>query len=149
MGMTESKNGLPARLQEIIEDFEWVEGREKVELLLQYAEEMPPLPEYLRGDRDAMQQVHECMTPVFVKAETRDNRMKFYFDVPEASPTVRGYASILGQGLDGATPEEVLGIPGDFYARMGLEKLLTHQRLNGFGAILAHIKRLALEELGS
>jgi len=93
--------------------------------------------------------VHECMTPVFVKAETRDNRMKFYFDVPEASPTVRGYASILGQGLDGATPEEVLRIPGDFYARMGLEKLLTHQRLNGFGAILAHIKRLALQELGS
>lgn len=144
--MTGIGNGLPARLQEIVEDFQWCEGREKIELLIQYAEDMPPLPEHLRGDHEAMQQVHECMTPVFVKAESENGRMKFYFDVPESSPTVRGYASILGHGLEGATPEEVLSVPGDFYANMGLAELLTHQRLNGFGAILAHLKRLAVEE---
>ncbi len=145
--MSEINNGLPVRLQEIVEDFEWCEGREKIELLVQYAEDMTPLSETLRGDHDSMEEIPECMTPVFVKAETKDGKMKFYFDVPESSPTVRGYASILGQGLEGATPEQVLSIPGDFYAKMGLEKLLTHQRLNGFGAILAHLKRLALEEL--
>lgn len=144
--MTGIDTGLPARLQEIVEDFQWCEGREKIELLIQYAEDMPPVPEHLRGDHEAMQQVHECMTPVFVKAEAENGTMKFYFDVPESSPTVRGYASILGHGLEGATPEEVLSVPGDFYAKMGLAELLTHQRLNGFGAILAHLKRLAVEE---
>jgi cysteine desulfuration protein SufE len=146
LGMSGNGNGLPARLQEIVEDFEWCEGREKIELLIQYAEDMPPLPEHLREDHEAMQQVRECMTPVFVKAETKNGRMKFYFDVPESSPTVRGYASILGHGLEGATPEEVLSVPTNFYSKMGLADLLTHQRLNGFGAILAHLKRLALEE---
>jgi cysteine desulfuration protein SufE len=139
------ENYIPARLREIIEDFQFLEGREKVELLLEYSEKMPPLPEGLREHHETMQQVEECMTPVFVKAETQDGRMRFYFDVPRESPTVRGYAAILGEGLEGATPVEVLAVPNDFFQMMGLEKVLTSQRLNGMSAILAHMKRLALE----
>ncbi len=84
------------------------------------------------------------MTPVFVKSETTDGKMHFYFDVPRESPTVRGYAAILGEGLDGATPEQVLNVPNGFFIEMGLDKVLTGQRLNGISAILAHMKRLAL-----
>jgi cysteine desulfuration protein SufE len=105
---------------------------------------MPPLPEELREKHDTMELIEECMTPVFVKSEIRDGRMRFYFDVPRESPTVRGYAAILGEGLEGATPEEVLKVPNDFYQEMGLDKVLTSQRLNGISAILAHMKRLAL-----
>lgn len=137
---------MPARLSEIIEDFEFVEGREKIELLLEYADNMPPLPDWLRDEHDQMESVPECMTPVFVKAALQEGGMHFYFDVPRESPTVRGYAAILGEGLEGATPEDVLAVPNDFYHQMGLDKLLTSQRLNGMAAILAHMKRLALEE---
>jgi cysteine desulfuration protein SufE len=73
--------------------------------------------------------------------------MLFYFDVPPESPTVRGYAAILGEGLRGATPEEVLKIPGNFYQEMGLHRVLTAQRLNGINAILAYLKRLAGQEI--
>ncbi len=138
---------LPPRLAEIIEDFTWAEGREKVELLLEYAEQMPPLPERLAADRDCMEKVEECMTPVFVKAEAENGRMHFYFDIPPESPTVRGFASILGQGLDGVTPEQVLAVPNDFFQQTGLDQLLTAQRLNGMSAILSHMKRLAAEAL--
>lgn len=142
-----SDNGnLPARLQEIVEEFGWAEGREKLELLLDYSEKMPALPEWLNRDSD-MEQIHECMTPVFVHAEMENGGMHYFFDVPPESPTVRGYASILGTGLDGASPEEVLQVPGNFYVEMGLHKVLTTQRLNGIGAILAHIKRLAAQKL--
>lgn len=138
---------MPGRLKEIIEDFQLCEGREKLELLLQFAGQMPALPERLQRDRSQMEFVPECMTPVYVQAETQDGRMTFYFDVPDESPTVRGYAALMGDGLRGATPEQVLGVPGDFYLQMGLEKVLTHQRLNGIAAILAHMKRLALQAL--
>lgn len=144
--MTENNN-LPPRLVEIIEDFEWCEGREKLELLLQFSENMPPLPEWLQENHNTMDQVHECMTPVFVHAETHNGGLEFYFDVPRESPTVRGFAAILGEGLRGCTPEMILQIPNDFYFRMGLENVLSHQRLNGLSAILAHIKRLAASEL--
>jgi cysteine desulfuration protein SufE len=145
--MENSVGEMPGRLKEIIEDFQLCEGREKLELLLQFAEQMPPLPERLQQDRSHMEFVPECMTPVYVQAETQEGRMAFYFDVPDESPTVRGYAALMGDGLRGATPEQVLGVPGDFYLQMGLDKVLSHQRLNGISAILAHMKRLALQAL--
>ncbi len=137
----------PPRLGEIIEDFKLAEGSEKLELLLEYARSMPPLPEWLRGQRDAMEQVHECMTPVFVYAENHDNHLTFHFDVPEESPTVRGYAALLSEGVRGGTPEDVLRIPGDFYQEMGLHEVLSPRRLQGVHTILAYMKRLAAKEL--
>jgi cysteine desulfuration protein SufE len=87
------------------------------------------------------------MTPVFIHAENENGGMKFYFDVPSESPTVRGYAAILGEGLDGAPPEDIVKLPNNFFQDMGLHKVLTAQRLNGMSAILAYIKRLAQREL--
>lgn len=145
--MESTIGAMPERLKEIIDDFQLSEGREKLELLLQFADQMPALPEWLQQDHDQMEFVPECMTPVYVQAETHDGRMTFYFDVPDESPTVRGYAALMGDGLRGATPEQVLSIPGDFYSQMGLDKVLSHQRLNGISAILAHMKRLAMEAL--
>jgi cysteine desulfuration protein SufE len=145
--MSEAVKPIPSRLQEIIEDFNWCEGQEKLELLLEFSEKLSPLPDRLRDQLGEMNQVHECMTPVFVFAETRDNKMTFYFDVPPESPTVRGYAALLAEGVQGVTPEEVIGIPNDFYLQMGLHQVLSHQRMNGISAILAHMKRLAVREL--
>ena len=139
---------LPSRLIEIIDDFQISEGREKLELLLQFAEQKPDLPERFKN-HNKMEFVPECMTPVYVQAETRDSRMNFYFDVPAESPTVRGYAAIMEEGVRESTPQQVLSIPGDFYRQMGLDQVLTPQRLNGMAAILAHMKRLAVEALKS
>lgn len=142
-----STTQVPPRLQEIIEDFKLAEGSEKLELLLEYARNMPPLPEWLHAKRDAMEQVHECMTPVFVFAENQHNHLTFHFDVPEESPTVRGYAALLSEGVEGATPQEVLQVPGDFYQEMGLQDVLSPRRLQGVHTILAYMKRLATKEL--
>jgi len=144
--MTDTTDALPPRLAQIVKDFSWVEGRDKLELLLEYSEKMPPLPDWLNRETN-MEQIHECMTPVFVHAELEDGGMHYYFDIPPESPTVRGYAAILGEGLQGVAPEDVLKVPGNFYIEMGLHKVLTTQRLNGIGAILAHIKRLATQAL--
>jgi cysteine desulfuration protein SufE len=144
--MSETIKAIPPRLQEIVEEFSWCEGQEKLELLLEYSEKMPPLPEWLDKDTD-MEQVHECMTPVFVHAEIEDGGMVFYFDIPPQSPTVRGYAAILSEGLRGATPEQVANLSSSFYREMGLEKVLTAQRVRGIDAILAYLKRLARERL--
>ena len=145
--MSETQAALPPKLQEIVNDFSLAEGAEKLELLLDYARKMPPLPEWLHGQRDAMEQVHECMTPVFVFAENHDNRLRFHFDVPPESPTVRGYAALISEGVEGATPEEILRIPADFYQEMGLQDVLSPRRLQGVHTMLAYLKRLATKEL--
>lgn len=138
---------LPPRLNEIVEEFKFCEGREKLELLIDYAQSLPPLPDWLAAQHGKMEQVHECMTPVHIHAEHDSAGMTFHFDVPPESPTVRGYAAIMKQGLDGASPEAVLQIPGDFFYEMGLQSVVNYQRLNGMSAILAYMKQLALRAM--
>lgn len=136
-------NELPTKLQEIVEDFSYCEGQEKLEYLLEFAENLPPLPDWLTGKQADMDQVHECMTPVFIYPEKKDGRVTYHFDIPPEAPTVRGYASVLKTGLDGCTPEEITAVPDMFHLQMGLQQVLSGQRLNGITAMLAHMKTLA------
>ena len=140
-------NTLPDRLHEIVEEFALCEGQEKLEHLLYFSETLPPLPAWLASKRDEMEQVHECMTPVFVSAQLQSGRLTFYFDVPADAPTVRGFAAFLADGLNGSGPEDILRIPDDFYLQTGLNQVLSLQRMNGLSAILARMKRLAAEQL--
>jgi len=139
---------LPQKLQAIIDDFALAEKQEKVELLIQYAESLPALPKWLEAERDKMDPVPECMTPVHVFGEKKEAGMTFHFDIPPQAPTVRGLASILANGLDGSTPEEIISVPADFYLQMNLQEAISHQRLNGFMGILAHMKQIAARNLG-
>lgn len=139
-------SAIPPRLREIIEEFQESDRGEKLELMLDYADRLPPLPERLR-EHAGMEQVHECMSPVFVHGELEGDKMVFHFDVPEEAPTTRGYASILATGLSGLTPREVVAVPGDFFQEMGLHQLLSPQRLNGITAILAYMKRQAIRQM--
>lgn len=134
---------LPAKLQEIVEDFNYCEGQEKLEYLLEFAERLPALPPHLIGQKNQMDEVHECMSPVFIFAEKDNGRVTYHFDIPPEAPTVRGFATILKEGLDGLSPAQIQAIPNEFYFQMGLQNVLTGQRLNGIGAILAHMKTLA------
>jgi cysteine desulfuration protein SufE len=138
---------LPPRLEKIVEMFGKAEGRDKLELLLDYSASMPKVPDALKGKHEELEAVHECATPLFVHAEMHDGKIAYGFDVPEVSPTVRGFAAILGLGLKDATPEQVLTTPGDIFFQMGLHKVLTPQRLNGSAALLGHMKRLAIREM--
>lgn len=45
---------LPNCLAEIIDDFKWCEGHEKLEPLLKFSKRMPPLLEWLKDSRDRM-----------------------------------------------------------------------------------------------
>jgi cysteine desulfuration protein SufE len=138
---------LPPRLSEIVDEFKLCEGREKLELLIEYAQSLPALPDWLAAQHGKMEPVQECMTPVHIHVERTDGGMVFHFDVPAESPTVRGYAAIMKQGLDGESPEIVLQIPADFFYEMGLQSVVNYQRLNGMSAILATMKQLALRTL--
>lgn len=135
---------LPPRLAEIIDEFKDSDRQEKLELLLEFADKLPALPDRLLAQRDAMERVHECMTPVFLQTELHDGGVIFHFDIPPESPTTRGYAALLAEGLRGEPPQAVIAVPGDFFIAMGLQQVLSPQRLNGITAILAYMKRQSL-----
>ena len=88
-----------------------------------------------------MEQVHECQTAVFLHTELNQGQVQFFFDIPQESPTVRGYAGVLSEGLNQATPAQVLATPNDVYNLLGLQAAITPQRLRGLHALLVHMKR--------
>jgi cysteine desulfuration protein SufE len=121
----------------------------RVQALLQYAKKVPPLPDEFLQDRSALEQVHECQTPFFLATRVDgDGAVHLYFDAPAESPTVRGFAGILREGLEGAPWQDVLAVPSDFYARMGLDTVVSPLRLRGMGAILARLKHQIREQVG-
>jgi cysteine desulfuration protein SufE len=136
----------PAKLQRIVDLFAGAPKDLRLEALLEYSRKLPPLPEGLAGHREAMEQVVECQTPFFLATEVdADRRVHVFFDCPREAPTTRGFAGLLHAGLDGATVEEVLDTPDDFYTRMGLAEAISSLRLRGMGAILGRLKRQVRE----
>ena len=131
----------PPPLRAIIEDFRSMEPRERLESLLDFAMDMPDLPGFLHNARDQMEQVHECQTPIFVFADIEDSGVQVYIDVPKESPTVRGYAAIVQEGLESATPDTVLQTPDDIHYLLGLHEAISPQRLRGLHVIMAYLKR--------
>lgn len=132
---------LPDRLAQIVDVFATSPRQFRLEALLDYAKRLPPLPPELASDRDQLEQVHECQTPFFLATRLEDDKVRMFFDAPPESPTVRGFAGLLNAGLDGEAPATILDLDNDFYLRMGLEEVVTPQRVRGMGAILFHLKR--------
>ncbi|NWF63927.1 MAG: SufE family protein [Chloroflexi bacterium] len=136
---------LPKKLQEIVDDFASMSREEKLEMLIAYAESFPDLPERFQEERANMEPVPECMTPVFIIAEKVNNGIQFHLDIPKQSPTVRGLAAILTNGLNGCSLEEIISMPADFYMPMNLQEAVSQQRINGFIGALAHMKQSAVK----
>ena len=135
--------GLPAPLAEVVSDFQDMQGQDKLKLLLEFADELPPLPADL--EEAAMEPVPECQSPLFMHVDTADReKVRLYFSAPAEAPTTRGFASILAAGLDGQPASDILAVPDDFYADLGLAKLISPLRLRGMAAMLARIKRRLL-----
>ncbi|WP_433827866.1 SufE family protein [Actinoplanes sp. CA-015351] len=132
---------MPPKLSEIVDDFASAPREVVLEMLLEFSDAVPPLPESLAG-HEGMEQVPECQTQFFLKALVQpDGTVVTHFDCPPEAPTTRAFAGILAEGLAGASAEEVLAVPDDLYARMGLAQAISPLRIRGGTAILGRLKR--------
>jgi cysteine desulfuration protein SufE len=143
---------LPEQLAAIVQDFQSVGERERLEMLLDFSRELPALPERIAGRHDAMEPVPECQSPVFLLVEVPPGSadgVHLFFDAPAEAPTTRGFAGILREGLEGLTAEEVLAVPDDVPDRLGLRAAVSPLRLNGMAGMLFRIKRQVRQKSGS
>jgi cysteine desulfuration protein SufE len=132
---------MPPKLAEIVEEFRSAPRDVVLEMLLEFSDAVPALPPEMAG-HDGMEQVPECQTQFFLKAEVRSDRtVETWFDCPPEAPTTRAFAGILADGLDGASTDEILAVPDDLYAQMGLGEAISPLRIRGGTAILARLKR--------
>lgn len=140
---------LPAPLAEIVELFATSEPRDRLELLLDYSHQVPPLPARYAEHPERLEPVPECQSPLFVTTELEDGRVRIYADAPAEAPTTRGFAGIFHAGLDGLPAEDVLSVPGDITARLALAEVVSPLRLRGAAALLGRIQRQVREHLSA
>ncbi len=131
---------MPAALDTIVADLSGCDRQERIDLLLDFAKSLPPLPERLAAHKDASHRVEECQSPVYLFVELDGDRVALYADAPMEAPTVRGFVSLLLEGLNGATVEEVLQVPGDLVERCGLAEILGMLRVRGLTGVLRRLK---------
>ena len=137
---------MPPKLSEIVDEFGSAPRDVVLEMLLEFSDAVPALPAELAAHQ-GMEQVPECQTQFFLRAEVQgDESVETWFDCPPEAPTTRAFAGILAEGLDDATADEVLAVPDDLYAQMGLSQAISPLRVRGGSAILARLKRQVREQ---
>jgi cysteine desulfuration protein SufE len=136
----------PPGLAETREGFLELDDKSRLEFLLEFANELPPLPAHFAEHEEELERVEECQSPVFIIVDVVDDIVSVHATAPREAPTTRGFASILVQGLSGLPSEQVLACPDDFPFTLGLTALVSPLRLRGLSGMLWRIKRQVAEK---
>ena len=131
---------------ELQRDFNEASVKDRLNLLLEFSENLPQLPARYAAHPDLLERVEECQSPIFLFVEVDDAIVKLFFTAPPEAPTTRGFASILHELLDGAEVSEVLAVDDDFADTLGLAEAVSPLRLRGMRAMLFRIKRQIREK---
>ena len=144
--------GLPGRFDAVVEDFQALEERERLELLLDFANSLPELPARLAEHPELLEPVPECQSPVFVHVEVDGTGptapVQVFLTAPREAPTTRGFAAILAEGMTGLDAQGVLSVPDDVPDRLGLDRAVSLLRLRGMSGMLGRIQRQVRAKAG-
>src|SRR3954453_19008226 len=109
---------MAAALDAIVAELSEADRQERIELLIDLAKNLPPLPDRLSAFKDAAHRGEEGQSPVFLIVDPQEGGPAALFaDAPIEAPTVRGFVSLLVEGLNGSTVEEILSVPNDLIER--------------------------------
>ncbi|HZZ27011.1 MAG TPA: SufE family protein [Pirellulales bacterium] len=134
--------GERVKLDDIVAEFADLEPRERLELLLEFAENLPPLPTKYEAERnEGLHRIAECQTPTFIWVELIEGRVQVHAYVAPEAPTVKGFVGILVDAFSGSTPEAVLSTPEDLLKRLGLLESLGMVRMRGLAAVQHYIRQ--------
>lgn len=79
-------------LDDLIADFQDLPEADRLELLLEFSDNLPEPPERYAGHEDEMEQVIECQTPLFLAveySEDDDPTVTLFISAPPEAPTTR------------------------------------------------------------
>lgn len=136
-----STTNVPDTLAEIRDDFLELPEAERLQLLLEFSQELPEVSDEVANHPEMCERVAECQSPVYIYVEVEDGVVTMHATAPPEAPTTRGFASILVQGLTGLSADEVLAIPDDYPQSIGLTRAVSPLRIGGMTGMLMRVKR--------
>jgi len=136
-----STTNVPDTLAEIRDDFLELPEAERLQLLLEFSQELPEVSEEVASHPEMCERVAECQSPVYIYVEVEDGIVTMHATAPPEAPTTRGFASILVQGISGLSADDVLSIPDDYPQSIGLTRAVSPLRIGGMTGMLMRVKR--------
>lgn len=133
-------------VETLSDDFQSLSVKDRLNLLLEFSENLPSLPERYADHPDLLERVEECQSPIFLFVEVTDGIVRLFFTAPAEAPTTRGFASILHSVIDGLSVADALAVDDDFPSRIGLAEAVSPLRMRGMRGMLARIKRQVQEK---
>jgi cysteine desulfuration protein SufE len=133
------------RVRAVVEDFQALQGNDRLQMLLEYSESLPELDPRFGDNPELLERVEECQSPVFIAVEGSSDSIALHFSAPREAPTTRGFASALNSALNGLSASEILDVSDDFPSELGLDQLISPLRVRGMRGMLARIKRKTAE----
>jgi len=133
------------KLEPLFAEFEGLEARERLELLIEFSETLPALsPQRAAIPAPSECRVQECQTAVDLWVDVSDGTVMLEALVPRQSPTIRGLVALLIEGINGARVDDVLKMPDNILEPLGLAETLGMTRQHGTRGLVAAIKRRTL-----
>ncbi|KAL8111729.1 hypothetical protein AgCh_019441 [Apium graveolens] len=115
----------------------WGKLKVLVKALLHYATLLPFLDESIRSEEN---KVPGCTAQVWLEVKM-DFEGFMRFRVDSDSEITKGFASCLIWLLDGATPEEVVGVKAEDLAEMNVGILPANSRVNTWNTVLISMQK--------
>ncbi|MCC7495098.1 MAG: SufE family protein [Fimbriimonadaceae bacterium] len=143
--MSGSPAGWPARLEELTAQFDDLPRSERIELLLEYAAALPPVPPDLLASGPG-EVVSECLSPVQLWVGPAPGSAVLGIAVGETAPTIAAVAAVLIEGCADAPRAELLAIPPELPLRIIGPEMVGQRRL-GLAALVQRIQR-RVQQLG-
>jgi cysteine desulfuration protein SufE len=141
-----STTHVPDTLAEFRDDFLDLPEDERLQLLLEFSQELPVVSDEVASHPEMYERVAECQSPVYIYVEVADDVVTMHATAPPEAPTTRGFASILVQGITGLSPDEVLAIPDDYPQSIGLTRAVSPLRIGGMTGMLMRVKRQVVQK---
>ena len=146
----EQTGGLPASIDDIIENFEILdEVDDRYRYLIELGRMLPPLPEEARSEAN---RVRGCVSQVWLATRTEpgfDGKPLIHFAGDSDALITKGIVAILLVFFSGLPAEEILSRDAlALFSRLNLSEHLTPQRSNGARAMVERMKADARASLG-
>lgn len=133
-------NWSPA-IQGLIEEFQEIESKfEKLETLMDFADELVPLPVEEWNESNL---VRGCQSIAHIEVELANDEV--ILKSAADARMVEGLQGILTIAVNGNSPDTVLELTPDFAEEMGLLNTLTPSRSNGFRTMFDMIQNRVKE----
>mgnify|MGYP003325181539 CR=1 FL=1 len=121
------------------ENLRMLEGHDRLQYLVDKAKEVEPLPDAVKTEDN---RIHGCASKLWIiGGANEENKMQYRVD-GDAFIT-KGTAKVVTDLVNGEHKSEVANLTVENFTALGIKELLTLQRQNGLGQLIARIIKIA------